>query len=67
MDMSSKQSHEVPAEAGEAGSPAGRPPLIQLAGQKGRELIADMSQFLTRRQHARTGLYLPLVRIDRGD
>lgn len=61
MDTNSKQSQEMPAQAGP------QQPLMQRAGQKGRELIADLSEFLTRRQHARGGLYLPLVRIDRGD
>lgn len=61
MDTSSKQSHESPAPAGRQQA------LMQRVRQKGRELAAGLGAFLTRRQHARGGLYLPLVRIDRGD
>jgi hypothetical protein len=66
MDMRSDRSHEMPADAGRAEADR-QQPLLQRAGAKGREPIADLSEFLTRRQHARGGLYLPLVRIDRGD
>jgi hypothetical protein len=35
------------------------------AGQRG--IVCDFSEFLTRRKHGRTGLYLPFVGGQRGD
>jgi hypothetical protein len=40
---------------------------IRQATEKGGRLIADLSDFLTRRKHGRGGLYLPLVRVERGE
>ena len=54
----------IASAASEREPAAGR--LRQALGQGGR-LVAEVAEFLTRRKHARGGLYLPLVGIDRRD
>lgn len=52
------------ARDGAPGEPA---PRARQGAPLGRKLMADLSEFLTRRRQQRGGLYLPLVRVDGGE
>lgn len=52
------------AQDGAPGEPA---PRALRGAPLGRKLLADLSEFLTRRRQQRGGLYLPLVRVDGGE
>lgn len=41
--------------------------LLRPAGHNWRELLASLKQLLRSRAQPQTGLYLPLVRVDRDD
>lgn len=58
---------EGSANPGRGDAPGERAPRVRQAARMGRKLVADLSEFFTRRRQQRGGLYLPLVRVDGGD
>lgn len=40
---------------------------IRRAANEGFRLTADLCEFFTNRRHARGGMYLPLVRVERSE